>query len=141
MKLGKFGQRLKASVRKHYVRKKEFEALNREVDRLAKKLAKLEKSAESSGLEKPEAGAKPKKKNKKPVKAATQVVETSQDKLTAIRGIGPVLEKKLHGLGITRLSQIAAWSEEDIDKISAHLSFKGRIQREDWIKQAKELVL
>ena len=115
--------------------------MNREVDRLAKKLAKLEKSAESSGLEKPEAGAKPKKKKKKPVKAAATAVEANQDKLTAIRGIGPVLEKKQQDLGITMFSQIAAWNEEDIEKVSAHLSFKGRIQREDWIKQAKELVL
>lgn len=140
MKLGKFGQKLKASVRKHYVRKKDFEALTKEVNRLSKKLAKLEEPSEPAKPEKSDTKAKSKITDKKPEKAATPVAEARQDKLTSIRGIGPVLEKKLHNLGVTRFAQIAAWNDEDIDRISEHLSFKGRIQREEWIKQAKDLV-
>ena len=138
MKISKLGQKLKTSIRKHYVRKKDFETLSKEVNRMAKKLAKLEKCCEPSKLEQPK--TKPAKAAKKPVKAmAASSVDVSQDKLTNIKGIGPVLEKKLHDLGITRFSQIAGWSEADIEKISEHLSFKGRIQREEWVEQAANL--
>jgi len=138
MKISKLGQKLKTSIRKHYVRKKDFETLSKEVNRMAKKLAKLEKCCEPSKLEQPK--TKPAKAEKKPVKAmAASSVDVPQDKLTNIKGVGPVLEKKLHDLGITRFSQIAGWSEADIEKISEHLSFKGRIQREEWVEQAANL--
>ena len=62
------------------------------------------------------------------------------DPLTTINGIGPVIEAKLHGLGITSFKQIAELDQEAIDKINEQLSFKGRIEREQWVEQAKELV-
>lgn len=140
MKIGKFGQKLKSSIRKHYVRKKDFEALSKEVNRLKKKLAKLEQCCEPPKLEQPSTKKQPKEGGEKPVKGMTaSSVGAPQDKLTNIKGIGPVLEKKLHDLGITRFSQIAGWSEADIEKVSEHLSFKGRIQRENWIEQATNL--
>ena len=140
MKIAKLGQKLKASIRKHYVRKKDFEALSKEVKRLTKRLSKLEQCCKASELAQPETKEKSKKAEKNPLKAkAASVAGTPPDKLTNIKGIGPVLEKKLHGLGITSFSQIAAWSEADIEKVSGHLSFKGRIQREGWVEQAAKL--
>jgi small subunit ribosomal protein S2 len=59
------------------------------------------------------------------------------DDLKKISGVGPVLEGKLHALGITTFAQIAAFSSEDIAKVDDALSFKGRIERDDWISQAK----
>ncbi len=61
------------------------------------------------------------------------------DDLTQISGVGPVIVKKLHGEGITTFAQIAAWTEADVEAIEEKLSFKGRVGREDWIAQAKEL--
>jgi len=142
MKIKTFSQKLKSSVRRHYVRKKDFEALTKEVHRLTKKLAKLEKCCESSTPIKetnPETKKKKIAKKPAPIAKAPQASSTPQDKLTRIRGIGPVLEKKLHGLGVFHFSQIAGWSQDDIDRIAEHLSFKGRIEREEWVKQAKEL--
>ena len=140
MKISKLSQKLKASTRKHYVRKKDFEALSKEVKRLKKKLAKLEHSSGAPGLEQPDTRKKSKEAEKKPVQAlAASDTDAPQDKLTNIKGIGPVLEKKLHGLGITSFSQIAAWSAADIEKVSGHLSFKGRIQKEGWVEQAANL--
>ena len=55
-------------------------------------------------------------------------------------GVGPVLEQKLHSLGITKLDQIANFSDEEIEKVDTALNFKGRIQRDDWIGQAKTLI-
>ena len=61
------------------------------------------------------------------------------DDLKVLSGVGPALEKKLHAAGVTTFAQIAAWTEEDVAAMDEQLSFKGRIQREGWIEQAKEL--
>lgn len=65
---------------------------------------------------------------------------TEADDLRRIKGVGPKLVAMLHGLGITRFSQIAAWTDEDIARIDANLgTFAGRITRDNWIEQAKLL--
>ncbi|MBU0583656.1 MAG: ATP-binding cassette domain-containing protein [Alphaproteobacteria bacterium] len=61
------------------------------------------------------------------------------DKLTLIKGIGPVNERKLNQHGIYHFDQIAAWTKADIAAVEAYLAFDGRIAREDWIGQAKKL--
>ncbi|MEO0403075.1 MAG: 50S ribosomal protein L21 [Pseudomonadota bacterium] len=102
--------------------------------------------------------AKPAKKAKAPKAEATPAVEeapkaekpkaapkakkakaTDGDDLTQISGVGPVIVKKLHALGVTTFAQIAAWSPEDVAEMDEKLSFKGRIDRDDWLKQAAEL--
>ncbi|MCB1429485.1 MAG: 30S ribosomal protein S2, partial [Nitratireductor sp.] len=65
--------------------------------------------------------------------------EGAADDLKKISGVGPVLEEKLNALGITKFAQIAAFSEEEVAKVDEVLNFKGRIAREDWISQAREL--
>ena len=65
--------------------------------------------------------------------------EGAADDLKKISGVGPVLEKKLNALGITTFAQIAAFSAEDVARVDDSLSFHGRIEREDWIGQAKAL--
>lgn len=63
------------------------------------------------------------------------------DDLSRIKGVGPKLQATLIALGVTRFSQIAAWSEEDIDRIDAQLGrFEGRIRRDNWVAQAQFLV-
>lgn len=61
------------------------------------------------------------------------------DDLKRIRGIGVLIEKKLNSLGITSYEQVANWTEADIDRISQVLDFRGRIERENWIEQARIL--
>ena len=61
------------------------------------------------------------------------------DDLKQITGVGPVLEGKLHALGITKFEQIANFSADDIAKVDERLNFKGRIERDDWLSQAAEL--
>jgi len=62
------------------------------------------------------------------------------DDLKLIVGIGPVLERMLHGLGITQFRQIARWTERDASEFDAKLpEFPGRIQRDQWVTQAREL--
>jgi len=62
------------------------------------------------------------------------------DDLKLIVGIGPVLERMLHNLGVTTFRQIARWSERDSAEFDARLpEFPGRIVRDQWVTQAREL--
>ena len=61
------------------------------------------------------------------------------DDLKAISGIGPKLETVLNGLGVWTYDQIADWGREEIAWVDDYLSFSGRIDRDDWIGQAKKL--
>lgn len=61
------------------------------------------------------------------------------DDLKRIKGIGPQNERKLHGLGVYHFAQIAAWSAENAKWAGSFMAFPGRIEREDWIAQAKIL--
>jgi predicted flap endonuclease-1-like 5' DNA nuclease len=61
------------------------------------------------------------------------------DDLKRIRGIGRVNEAKLHDLGIYHFAQIAVWTPENVEWAGEYLSFPGRIEREDWVGQAKVL--
>ena len=97
--------------------------------------------------------AAPEKKAAKPVakkaiekKTAPEKVATASflsapqgeaDDLKKIAGVGPKLEEKLNNLGIFHFSQIENFSAEDIEKVDSELNFKGRIEREDWLGQAK----
>ncbi len=76
---------------------------------------------------------------KKKAKAAPkEAAPAGYDDLKELSGVGPALEKKLHAAGVTTFAQIAAWTEEDVAAMDEKLSFKGRIEREGWIEQAKE---
>ncbi len=62
------------------------------------------------------------------------------DDLKVIKGIGPKLEKELNGAGVYHFSQIAGWTEKEVAWADENLvSFKGRISRDNWVSQAKEL--
>jgi predicted flap endonuclease-1-like 5' DNA nuclease len=61
------------------------------------------------------------------------------DDLKRIRGIGPVIEKKLYDVGIFHFHQIAAFSDQNIRWIDNNLAFPGRVNREQWVSQAKLL--
>ncbi|MDQ2093047.1 50S ribosomal protein L21 [Rhodalgimonas zhirmunskyi] len=85
---------------------------------------------------KPAKKAEPKAEKKAAPKAAKA---EGGDDLKQLSGVGPALEKKLHENGVTTFAQIAAWTEADIAEMDEKLSFKGRIEREGWVEQAKEL--
>ncbi|MGJ5065036.1 cell envelope biogenesis protein TolA [Bradyrhizobium oligotrophicum] len=61
------------------------------------------------------------------------------DDLKLIKGIGKQNEARLHGLGIWHFAQIAAWTAEHAKWVGSYLAFAGRIEREQWISQAREL--
>jgi NADH-quinone oxidoreductase subunit E len=75
-----------------------------------------------------------------PRRQATKPEPAAQaDDLKAISGVGPKLEKVLNGSGIWTYAQIAALDADEIARIEDELGFKGRIERDDWLGQAKAL--
>ncbi len=63
------------------------------------------------------------------------------DDLKKIKGVGPKLEKELHEAGVFHFDQIAGWSKDEVHWADNHLvSFKGRVSRDNWVAQAKDLM-
>jgi predicted flap endonuclease-1-like 5' DNA nuclease len=65
--------------------------------------------------------------------------EGAADDLKRIRGIGVLIETKLNAMGVTTYEQIANWTADDVATVAHKLDFKGRIERENWIEQARIL--
>jgi predicted flap endonuclease-1-like 5' DNA nuclease len=63
----------------------------------------------------------------------------SPDDLKLIKGIGRQNEGRLHALGIWHFEQIAGWTAQNVEWVGSYLAFPGRIEREDWVGQAKIL--
>ena len=61
------------------------------------------------------------------------------DDLKKVSGIGPVIETKLNEMGIYHFSQIAEFTEKDIDLVNNAIDFPGRIERDEWLDQARNL--
>jgi len=61
------------------------------------------------------------------------------DDLKRISGVGPKLEGTLNKLGIYSFEQIASWKKAERQWVDEYLRFKGRIERDEWVKQAKAL--
>ncbi|NVK33759.1 MAG: NADH-quinone oxidoreductase subunit NuoE [Rhodobacteraceae bacterium] len=61
------------------------------------------------------------------------------DDLKQLKGVGPKLEGTLNELGVYHFDQVASWGADEIAWVDARLKFKGRIERDGWIEQAKIL--
>jgi len=61
------------------------------------------------------------------------------DDLKLISGVGPKIEATLHELGIFTFAQVAKWKKAEREWVDGYLNFRGRIERDDWINQAKAL--
>ncbi len=84
------------------------------------------------------AAAKKKSAAPKPETKAAPAAKSGSDQ-KKIAGVGPVIEKKLNALGISTYAEIAAFSQDDIARVNEQFSFKGRIEREEWVEQATKL--
>ncbi|MCQ4632369.1 NADH-quinone oxidoreductase subunit E [Shinella sp. CPCC 100929] len=61
------------------------------------------------------------------------------DDLKLISGVGPKIEGILHELGIFTFAQVSSWKLEERAWVDSYLNFKGRIERDDWVRQAEAL--
>jgi len=109
-------------------------------------------SAASDASEKPAVSAKPSRSKETSDPAAAKGLDDAErpaslakpdggkaDDLKQIKGVGPKIETTLNSLGIFHFHQIAVWNDDNKDWIDGYLRFKGRIDREDWVNQAKLL--
>lgn len=72
----------------------------------------------------------------KPSNLLTAARDGQPDDLKLISGVGPKLETLLHDNGVFHFDQVAAWTPTEVAYMDDKLSFKGRIDRDDWIAQA-----
>ncbi len=109
-------------------------AFSKKYDRKHKGRSTSKKSAVSAAKVKSASAKKP-----VPARGLKAAIGGKADDLKTISGVGPKLEKTLNGLGIFHFEQIAGWSAKDVTEVDDLLSFKGRIERDHWIAQAKKL--
>ncbi|MEW8681347.1 MAG: hypothetical protein AB2536_05530 [Candidatus Thiodiazotropha endolucinida] len=116
---------------------KEFKALRKMLDEGARKASPVTKRRT---VNKPAANKPAANKPAANKPAASRSAAKNKNDLQMIKGIGAVIEKKLQEYGVKSYAQIAAWSSAEIEDFSQKLNFKGRIEREHWVEQAKELI-
>lgn len=74
-------------------------------------------------------------------KSLTKARNDAPDDLKLIKGIGPKLEQLCHKLGYFHFDQIAAWTAKEIAWVDDNLEgFKGRVTRDEWVAQARDLM-
>lgn len=121
---------------------KRSETLRLKLDEVEKNFAEME-NQQREALREARAAAAVKSESTLPNPQATNgatPVNHAPDDLKDIVGIGKVFEHTLHALGIFTFQQIANFGVEDIARVNAELKeFKGRMEQDDWIGQAKEL--
>ncbi len=83
------------------------------------------KSTKATGDKKPRTMSAPRK--------------SGADDLQLITGVGPKLEGVLNDLGFWHFDQISKWTKAEISWVDSRLKFKGRIERDKWVKQATKL--
>ncbi|MEO9336351.1 50S ribosomal protein L21 [Mesorhizobium sp. SB112] len=86
------------------------------------------------------AAAKEEKKAAPKAAAKAETASVENDDVSLISGVGPALKKKLEEAGITSLKQVADLKKKDAAKLDEDLSLGGRIERDEWVVQAKELL-
>ena len=126
-------------------------------------LAQLKAQMESSPSSKKEATKKETNKKETPKKEATKkdvkkVKENTSsddssaltktigsadakdaDNLKQLTGVGPAYEKKLNSIGIFTFQQVSKLNKKSIEILETLLKSPGRVERDGWVKEAKEL--
>lgn len=106
---------------------------------------KVEKAAVKPSEPAPVSKAKPEENIEEPaVEEKEPVLLTAArggkpDDLKKLKGVGPKLEETLNDLGFYHFDQVAEWTPEEVAWVDSRLRFKGRIERDGWIEQAKIL--
>ena len=72
----------------------------------------------------------------KPKPAPAPKAPKVKDDLKRIKGVGRQNEARLNAIGVSTFAQVAKWSKKEQAEIGERLAFPGRIEREEWVKQA-----
>lgn len=111
-----------------------LQSVESELARLGKRLSQPQARVAAPRKREPSA-----KKSAEP-KILSAALYGKKDNLRLISGVGPKLENLLNKNGVYYFWQVASWSNSDIKVVDERLdSFKGRISRDGWVSQAKQL--
>ncbi len=128
----------KAETKKTETKKAETKAAPKKTETKKAETKAAPKKTETKAA--PAKAKGPKAEAKAPAKkAASAKTDKVSDDLTKLTGVGPAFAKKLHAAGIISFEQIAGWKKADIEKYDEELTLGGRIERDDWVAQAKKL--
>jgi len=117
----------------------QYEQSEQESETLRFKIGDIEKNWQEMQQDRAKAKISANGKAKPPTFGLSKP-EGDVDDLTEIIGIGKVFERTLHDLGVYHFRQIAAFGPVEIARINSELKeFKGRVEHDDWIGQAKDL--
>jgi|GEM_PF-1568023 len=109
----------------------------------AKPAPKPKAEAKPKAEPKPKAAPKPKAEAKAPEPKVIYTdgpTDGEPDDLKKIKGVGPKFEGDLNSKGIYYWRQIAAWKAADVEMVEKLIdSIPGRIERDEWVKQAASL--
>jgi len=146
----------KAAEEKDAKADKAAEEKDVEADKAEKKAAeemdaKADKAkAESDTVAKPVSKEEKKKDDLKRIKSNADTIDfvtigiasaSERDNFQRMKGIGPFIEEKLNALGIFTFRQISNMTPEIEDQVNIAIEFfGGRIKRDKWVNQAKELL-
>lgn len=106
--------------------------------RIARLSAEIEAVAGETGADIAKTAKKAAGKTSKAMKAAVAMPEASDD-LSQITGVGPAMVKKLNAAGIYSFAQLAALKKAEAEKLDEQIGARGRVTRDEWVKQAKAL--
>jgi predicted flap endonuclease-1-like 5' DNA nuclease len=75
-----------------------------------------------------------------PIVAPGPEAADAPDDFTRLTGVGPRIAAGLIAHGVTRFSQLAAWTADQLAAFDQEMKLRGRAIRSDWIQQAKRLM-
>lgn|GEM_PF-2012667 len=128
---------------------RDVESLNRSIHRLNNELEELKRREDSlrHKIKEEQSRAEDEKtitkltEKQKLLNSVGVASSSEKDDLKQIRGVGPFIEKKLHKIGIYTIRQIANFTKDDAERATSLIKyFPGRIERDNWVFQAKEML-
>ncbi|MEJ8474321.1 NADH-quinone oxidoreductase subunit E [Roseibium algae] len=118
-------------------------AAKAEAPAAAEPAKKAEKPAAKADAPAPVSKAKPADDAPAVAEKEPQLLKAARDgkadDLKQLKGVGPKLEGTLNELGFYHFDQVAGWGAAEIEWVDSRLKFKGRIERDGWVAQAKIL--
>ncbi|NNE62082.1 MAG: hypothetical protein HKN35_14400, partial [Woeseia sp.] len=115
---------------------KRLETIEAKIGKLSQRAATPARKTTAPRKNRP---AAPKAKREAP-RILSAALYGKKDNLKLISGVGPKLERLLNKNGVYYFWQVAKWNKRDINVIDERMdTFKGRIERDDWVSQAKDL--
>lgn len=119
--------------RRQQENRRESRQLRREIEALRRQLDRRDAATKAPSAPAAARAAKAPAQNPLPI-------ESSEDDLTMIKGIGPKMMEKLYAQGIRNFAALAQMNRKFAEELDDTLKTQGRILRDDWIGQAKKLL-